>query len=181
MKTRYRPFQVEVRRAKNHAARQITPSKSAPAVRERPVAALGPASAPGSVLPLKPKRVLPDLRPVTRPAEQVTAKVRVTRPKAQAPRYAAMRVVEQDNETVTSGPVTIAPDASRPGGPDAALQGPASSPKSAQAAVPVRVHAEAALRFSRRSKAPSQLPRWERWKERRLPRVCWSKPKRRKG
>ena len=37
-------------------------------------------------------------------------------------------------------------------------------------------HAEAALALSRRSKAPaSKLPPGQRWKERRLPRVCWDR------
>ena len=37
-------------------------------------------------------------------------------------------------------------------------------------------HAEAALALSRRSKAPaSKLPPGQRWRERRLPRVCWDR------
>ena len=37
-------------------------------------------------------------------------------------------------------------------------------------------YAEAALALSRRSKAPaSRLPPGQRWKERRLPRVCWDR------
>ena len=37
-------------------------------------------------------------------------------------------------------------------------------------------HAQVALALSRRSKAPaSKLPPGQRWKERRLPRVCWDR------
>ena len=45
------------------------------------------------------------------------------------------------------------------------------------AATPTRAHAQAALRLSYKSRQ-RVLTRGERWKERRLPRVCWDRPNR---
>jgi hypothetical protein len=36
-------------------------------------------------------------------------------------------------------------------------------------------HAKAAIALSRRKPARSQLPPGQRWKERRLPKVCWGR------
>ena len=129
------------------------------------------------------RRVLPDLRSL-RSAEEIEQKVREARPqarsdrKASAPRYAAMRVLDQDQEKLTSDGL---PELSDPGeaskagaitsGPEAPAAAVSASPPPQNAPAP----AKAALRFSRRIKPVTRLPRGERWKERRLPRVCWSK------
>ena len=96
--------------------------------------------------------------------------------------YAAMRALDQDQ-----GRIAGEPDATEF---SAALQKAtgtanfnrrvpakaAMDPPLPQAALPARSRAEAVLRFSRSAKQDPRLRRSERWKERRLPRVCWDKP-----
>lgn len=52
--------------------------------------------------------------------------------------------------------------------------GPAQTGATASSTTRLQARVQAALRLDARS-ATSNLPRAERWKERRLPRVCWSK------
>jgi hypothetical protein len=93
-----------------------------------------------------------------------------------------MRALDQDQDRITSealdtdfGPVEQNAAENDNSGTRAPQKGAMVQP-SAQIALPTQVLTEAALRFSRRAKPGPRLQQWERWKERRLPRVCWGKP-----
>jgi hypothetical protein len=206
MKPRVRPFKVEVRRAtapSNKSEALAKPALGQPFSRanspkrlfpelilgdvdplRRPAAGNEPASSVSSPLPaptVPVRRVLPDLRPtsvavgeVSRPSVAPQAK-RSTR-KSALGRYAAMRAID-DNEKLTS---EAAPKPTDPG-PFHAIgkfssPAPAIAPPAPPSGPASKARAEAALRFSRRPKPVTRLPRWERWKERRLPPTCRSKP-----
>ena len=103
---------------------------------------------------LAPVRVLPDLLAVAREEERRAGEA----PKPKRAKGAATtkprKNIEQSRTQV--GIRVIDP----PAQPSGMLNG----------------HAEAALALSRRSKASaSKLPPGQRWKERRLPRVCWDR------
>jgi hypothetical protein len=206
MKSRSRLFQVEVRRAKGHSRLQASRSNVA-LLHRRPgtvvgnsrervdpftvpaaaIYAIGPGSAsPGPVEVAQPRRVLPDLRPtiITQSEERGSDTRPARRPKQKVGKrqYAAMRALDQDEERNTSEPLgtdSSPGDQNQNGNSDtSAPQEGAIVPPSAQTASPTRGLAEAALRSSGRAKQGARVPRWERWKERRLPRVCWGKPSR---
>jgi len=204
MKSRTRPFQVEVRRAKGPSSRPFALTKEvfrlpllSPLLQGAPHELAGeglwkqpmleradplldprkarapmdlgsaqPETAAGSPV----RRVLPDLRSPTA-AEETQRKVRETRPqarskrKATALRYAAMRVLHQDQEKLTSDAVPELPD---PGSPNEAGN---------TGSEPIAPAAAVSASPPPRKTPVTRLPRGERWKERRLPRVCWSKTK----
>ena len=191
-KVRSRPFQVEVRHAKGHSKSQTSRWDVAHSDRRLGLLAgasdgklvLAAGSVPSTLEAVPPKpRVLPDLRAsvVTQCEEKPSAGPPTKRSKRNTGRLQfAARAPDQDR-------IAGEPDATEP---SAALQKAtgtanfnrrvpakaASDPPLPQAALPARSRAEAALRFSRRAKQDPLLRRSERWKERRLPRVCWDKP-----
>jgi hypothetical protein len=206
MKSRSRPFQVEVRRAKGHSA--IQKSHSEVVYRHRlpgllfvgdwrdgldpvtvPAAAMhatiSDSGSPDLVEVPQARRVLPDLRPsiIAQGEERVSTARPAKRSKRKADKspYPAMRALDQDQDRITSealgtdfGLVDQTAAENDNSGTSAPQTGAMVQP-SAQTALPTPVLAEAALRFSRRRKQATRLPRGERWKERRLPRVCWAK------
>jgi len=95
--------------------------------------------------------------------------------------YAAMRAFDQDQSGIAGEPDATEPSVAVQraiGTANFNRRGPAKAatdPPLPQAALPARSRAEA-LRFSRRTKQDPRLRQSERWKERRLPRVCWDKP-----
>jgi hypothetical protein len=140
----------EARRAAEKLfGRFLVDQKSAPTqvASEAPV-----PTAPG---PMAPVRVLPDLLAVAREEERRAGEAPKRRRAAtSAGTTKPRKKIEQARTQV--GVQVIDP----PAQPSGMLNG----------------HAEAALALSRRSKAPaSKLPPGQRWKERRLPRVCWDR------
>jgi hypothetical protein len=130
--------------------------------------------------------VLPDLRRsvIAPPEESVTAKRPAKRSKRTdgKSRYAAMPVLDHDGERIT-GELPSNDSSAHNQNPiedaNPATDAPRTEAKvspSVQPAPPTKGLAEAALRLSRRKKQATCLPRGERWKERRLPRICYAKP-----
>jgi hypothetical protein len=101
------------------------------------------------------RRVLPDLLAAAREQERVSIQL-PKRGRAATSTPTRRRRTKANNQPVV---------ASVPSGMDEA---------ELSIAVPSR-HAEAALALSRRRPARSKLPPGQRWKERRLPRVCWDR------
>ena len=102
------------------------------------------------------RRVLPDLLAAAR--EQERASIQLPKTKRAATRTpTTQRRTKADHQPVT------------------AL---CSDPGVEQERLPVAIpsgHAEAAIALSRRNPGRSKLPRGQRWKERRLPKVCWGR------
>ena len=101
------------------------------------------------------RRVLPDLLAAAR--EQERASIRLRKIKRAATRTPiTQRRAKPDHQPVTTPSV----------------------PAQVGAPPPIEVltgHAEAAIALSRRKPARSKLPPGQRWKERRLPQVCWAR------
>jgi hypothetical protein len=198
MKSRSRPFQVEVRRAKRHPNKHPNrpnivlfhrpPGAVAPNSREGADPATGRAAAPRAptsdhlVETPQVRQVLPDLRRsvIAPPKESVTAKRPAKRSQGTDGelRYAAMRALGQDQDRITGEPPGNgrAPDQNPAEDDSPGRNVPRTEAKvSPQTVPPTKGLAEAALRFSRCKKQATCLPRWDRWKERRLPHICWAK------
>ena len=113
------------------------------------------AVVPTAPEPVAPVRVLPDLLAVAREEERRAGEA--SKPKRAAKGIGTTKPRKTSEQARTQvGVRAIDP----PAQPSGMLNG----------------HAEAALALSRRSKAPaSKLPPGQRWKERRLPRVCWDR------
>jgi hypothetical protein len=127
-----------------------------------------------------PKR--PHLRRsvIAPPKESVTAKRPAKRSQGTDGelRYAAMRALGQDQDRITGEPPGNgrAPDQNPAEDDSPGRNVPRTEAKVSPQTVPLtKGFAEAALRFSRRKKQATRLPRGVRWKERRLPRICWAK------
>jgi hypothetical protein len=123
---------------------------------QKPVPTQVASEAPVPTAPelVAPVRVLPDLLAVAREEERRAgeAPLKPKRAAKSAGTTKPRKKIEQARTQV--GARVIDP----PGQPSGMLNG----------------HAEAALALSRRSKAPaSKLLPGQRWRERRLPRVCW--------
>ena len=140
----------EARRAAEKLfGRFLVDQKSAPTqvASEAPV-----PTAPG---PMAPVRVLPDLLAVAREEERRAGEA--PKPKRAATGAGTTKPRKKIEQARTQVGVRVIDPPAEPSG---MLNG----------------HAEAALALSRRSKAPaSRLPPGQRWKERRLPRVCWDR------
>ena len=102
------------------------------------------------------RRILPDLLAAAREQEQ--ASVRHPKPKRATTRT-----------TTTQRPRKADYQPVSPSVPALEVQ-----PKTSPIEVP-SAHAEAAIALSRRNPGRSKLPRGQRWKERRLPKVCWGR------
>jgi hypothetical protein len=104
--------------------------------------------------PVAPVRVLPDLQAVAREEEQRAGE-------APKPKRAAKNAgVTKPRKKVEQARTHVGVRVIDPPAPSGMLDG----------------HTEAALALSRRNKArASKLPPGQRWKERRLPRVCWDR------
>ena len=101
------------------------------------------------------RRVLPDLLAAAR--EQERASIRQPTRKRSAPGTPLRRRQRKaDNRTASPSAPTVEVE------PKAPLEIPSE-------------HAAAAIALSRRKTARSKLPRGQRWKERRLPKVCWGR------
>ena len=113
------------------------------------------AVVPTAPEPVAPVRVLPDLLAVAREEERRAGEA--SKPKRAAKGIGTTKPRKTSEQARTQvGVRAIDP----PAQPSGMLNG----------------HAEAALALSRRSKAPaSKLPPGQRWRERRLPRVCWDR------
>jgi hypothetical protein len=124
---------------------------------QKPVPTQVASEAPVPTAPelVAPVRVLPDLLAVAREEERRAGEV--PKPKRAAKGVGTTKPRKKIEQARTQvGVQTIDP----PAQPSGMLNG----------------HAEAALALSRRGKAPaSRLPPGQRWKERRLPRVCWDR------
>jgi hypothetical protein len=123
---------------------------------QKPVPTQVASEAPVPTAPelVAPVRVLPDLLAVAREEERRAGEA----PKQKRAKGAATTKPRKKSERarIHVGVRVIDP----PAQPSGMLNG----------------RAEAALALSRRSKAPaSKLPPGQRWKERRLPRVCWDR------
>ena len=102
------------------------------------------------------RRVLPDLLAAAR--EQERANIQLPKTKRAGTRTpTTQRRTKADHQPVSSSvPPMEAEQKARPN------------------EVPTG-HAEAAIALSRRNSGRSKLPRGQRWKERRLPQVCWAR------
>jgi hypothetical protein len=102
------------------------------------------------------RRVLPDLLAAAREEEQ--ASVRLPKPKRATTRTTTTRrPSKSDHQPVSFSVLTVEMARSAP---------PNEFPTG---------HAEAAIALSRRKPARSKIPAGQRWKERRLPKVCWDR------
>jgi hypothetical protein len=100
------------------------------------------------------RRVLPDLLAAAREEERVN--IQLPKTKRTSTRKPAQRRTKTDYQPVNAVP----------------------APEVEQKALPIEVptgHAEAAIARSRRNPGRSKLPPGQRWKERRLPKVCWGR------
>jgi hypothetical protein len=105
-------------------------------------------------------RVLPDLLAAAREQERVSVQLPRTK-------RAATSTPTRRRRTKADDPTIIA---SVPSGMD-----------ETESLIAVRSgHAEAAIAMSRRRHAGSKLPPGQRWKERRLPKVCWAAKRQRR-
>jgi hypothetical protein len=102
------------------------------------------------------RRVLPDLLAAAREEERVSIRLRKTKG-AGTRTPITQRRTKPDHQPVTT-PSVPAPEVEQKA-PPIVLTG----------------HAEAAIALSRRKPARSKLPAGQRWKERRLPKVCWGR------
>ena len=102
------------------------------------------------------RRVLPDLLAAAREEERVSIRLRKTK------RPATRTPITQRRANPAHQPVTP---------PSVPAQ---VEPKASPVEVPSR-HAAAAIVLSRRNPGRSKLPAGQRWKERRLPKVCWGR------
>jgi hypothetical protein len=100
------------------------------------------------------RRVLPDLLAAAREEERVSIRLPKTRAGKRTP--TTQRRTKTDYQPVSASvPAQVEPKAP----PIEVLTG----------------HAEAAIALSRRNPRHSKLPAGQRWKERRLPKVCWAR------
>ena len=131
------------------------------------------------------RRVLPDLRPsiIAQGEERVsTARpAKHSKRKADGSPYAAMRALDQDQDRITSEPLgTDRPGRSERSG-ERQLWHECASKGRDRFSLRRRPLCQPRCSLRRRSgsaaaeKPATRLPRWERWKERRLPRICWAK------
>jgi hypothetical protein len=100
------------------------------------------------------RRVLPDLLAAAREQERVN--IQLPKTKRASTRKPAQRRTKTDYQPVNAVPA------------------PGLEQKASPSEVPTG-HAEAAIALSRRNAGRSKLPRGQRWKERRLPQVCWAR------
>jgi hypothetical protein len=124
---------------------------------QRPVPTQAASEAPVPTAPelVAPVRVLPDLLAVAREEERRAGEA--PKRKRAAKGAGATKPRKKIEQARTQVGVRVIDPPAQPSG---MLKG----------------HAEAALALSRRSKAfASKLPPGQRWKERRLPRVCWDR------
>ncbi|MDF2970557.1 MAG: hypothetical protein K0R61_1007 [Microvirga sp.] len=116
----------------------------------------------------------------TVPPEPAPAPARVLPDLIAAAREEERTMIEKPKRTRAPKSATKLPKVTRPKKPKSAKRPveqaqPAPSPSAASSPAPT-VHAQAAAFKSRRSLGGSKsLPRGQRWKERRLPRVCWDR------
>ena len=124
---------------------------------QKPVPTQVASEAPIPTAPelVAPVRVLPDLLAVAREEERRAGEA--PKPKRAATGAGTTKPRKKSEQARTQVGVRVIDPPAQPSG---MLNG----------------HAEAALALSRRSKASaSKLPPGQRWKERRLPRVCWDR------
>jgi hypothetical protein len=124
---------------------------------QKPVPTQVASEAPVPTAPelVAPVRVLPDLLAVAREEERKAGEA--PKPKRAAKGVGTTKPRKKIKQARTHVDVRVIDPPAQPSG---MLNG----------------HAEATLALSRRSKAPaSKLPPGQRWKERRLPRVCWDR------
>jgi hypothetical protein len=124
---------------------------------QKPVPTQVASDAPVPTAPelVAPVRVLPDLLAVAREEERRAGEA--PKPKRAAKGAGTMKPRKTIEQARTHVDVQVIDPPAQPSG----------MPNG---------HAEAALALSRRSKAAaSKLPPGQRWKERRLPRVCWDR------
>ena len=122
---------------------------------QKPVPVASEAAVPTAPEPVAPVRVLPDLLAVAREEERRAGEV--PKPKRAAKGVGTTKPRKKIEQARTQVGVRVIDPPAQPSG---MLNG----------------HAEAAMAMSRRSKATaSKLPPGQRWKERRLPRVCWDR------
>lgn len=199
MKSRLRPFQVEVRRSKatsnqpeglakpvlgqplggengpkRGSSDHITREPRWPAEGKDPAGSIG--SPPAAAAP-PVRRILPDLRPPSAAHDldstrSDTPRAKRSTSKSAPRRHAEMRTVD-DDEKLTSDRAPKAPDPNAiRAAEDIAPPVPAATPPAPLPAPATKSLVEAAHRFYRRPKPVTRIPRSERWKERRLPPVC---------
>jgi hypothetical protein len=101
------------------------------------------------------RRVLPDLLAAAREEERTSIQ-QPTRKRSEPSTPLRRRRRKADNRTASPTAPTVEVE------PKAPLEIPSE-------------HAAAAIALSRRKTARSKLPRGQRWKERRLPKVCWGR------
>ena len=124
---------------------------------QKPVPTQVASEAPVPTAPelVAPVRVLPDLLAVAREEERRAGEA--PKPKRAAKGAGTTKPRKKIEQARTKVGVPVVDPTAQPSGM-------------------LNRHAEAALALSRRSKAPaSRLPPGQRWKERRLPRVCWDR------
>ena len=113
------------------------------------------AAVPTAPEPVAPVRVLPDLLAVAREEERRAGEA--PKPKRAAKGAGATKPGKKIEQARTQVGLQVIDPPAQPSGMS-------------------NGYAEAALALSRRGKAPaSKLPPGQRWKERRLPRVCWAR------
>lgn len=133
--------------------------------------------------PQKP-RVLPDLRVKAETKEAVTDTARRlsgrSRKPAKKPARKEVMLLPDHQPDVPAGDRSEQPTSTlRSGAPGETVSQEGSGAPEVGTGVGTPKHAQAALHLSRRYKSSRRrLPRGERWKERRLPRVCWDRPNR---
>src|SRR4051812_391317 len=122
---------------------------------QKPVPTQAEAPGPAAPEPVAPVRVLPDLLAVAREEERKAGEA--PKPKRATKGQGATKPRKKIEQARTHVGVRVIDPPAQPSG---MLHG----------------HAEAAMAMSRsRSGAKNKLPPGQRWKERRLPKVCWDR------